>query len=419
MPWFAVSCEVWPQPEPTVVFIPPPTPTPRAGSLYTVRSGSIVDMVRVRGRVAATKEAFLFFGREGWLKTLKVKPGDQVSQGDLVAELNDPDLNRQVADAEYFLNRSRLELTQAKEGRLEKTRLSLSRAKVSLGRIDAEMESAKVTAMRRKTLKDRAYGHYLEVAWKQNRETVGALNALEDREVEYLEAVAKQKMLEADRQVASLDIAVLEKELENATLEVAILESAAAYRLRLLEMTRERLAETRIEAPFSGVILAVETKLGDRINPFETIGSIADPSHLQVEANVPEADAGNVSVGQSAVVTLDAYPQSRLSGKVTQIAVKASMWQGKSVYKVTIEFDDADKVRAAVRMGADVGIATITKNNVILVSARAIYSDGAEKYVDVVSPGKMEKVRIETGITDGNHTEVLRGLAAGQVIRIP
>ncbi|MBI2910212.1 MAG: efflux RND transporter periplasmic adaptor subunit [Chloroflexi bacterium] len=420
MPLFAAGCEFLPQPEPTVAFVPPPTATPAAGSLFTVRPGVIVDAVKVRGRVAATREAFLFFGREGWLKTLNIKPGDQVTEGSLIAELNDPELNRQVADAEYFVNKGTLDVFQARENRLERSRLVVERARANLQRIDAGLEAARISAAYRKTLKDRAYDSYVQVAWKENKETLDALNQLEEREMAYSEAAARLKTLEIDRQVTAVDVEILEKDLENARIQAATEEGNLAYRQRVLDLTRERLAETRIEAPFSGAILSVEAKLGDKINPFEPIGIMADPSHLQVEANVTEVDAAKVAEGMPVEITLDAFPQSKFKGKVVQVASKASMWQGKSVYKVMVDFDDSANVRAAVRMGADVSIASRTKTNTLVLPARAVYSDGIDRYVDLVSQqGRAEKTRVEIGISDGNQTEVLNGLKAGQVVKIP
>jgi len=87
---------------------------------------------------------------------------------------------------------------------------------------------------------------------------------------------------------------------------------------------------------------------------------------------------------------------------------------------VTIAFDKGQDVPAIIRMGADISIAGRSKDNVLVVPARAIITIAGQKYVEVIgADGAVERVQVQIGISNGNETEIVSGLQAGQVIRIP
>jgi HlyD family secretion protein len=103
-----------------------------------------------------------------------------------------------------------------------------------------------------------------------------------------------------------------------ATARAQVAEARAA-----LELARARLAETRIAAPITGVVLRRNTERGETAAPGVSILTILDPTDLWLRAYVPETDVGRIRIGQRAAVTLDAYPGREFPGAISEIASEA------------------------------------------------------------------------------------------------
>ncbi|MBI2304188.1 MAG: HlyD family efflux transporter periplasmic adaptor subunit [Chloroflexi bacterium] len=427
----AAGCEYIPQSEPTPVFVIPGTPTPEPGALYTVAKGSIAETLKARGRVIASQEASLYFEDSGWLKSLKVAVGEQVNRGALVAELEKPEIEFDLEDARNELELAKLakaELSLDLEDaqyELELAKLDVSIVNTELEALDAEIENAKVNIARRKTLRDRAYDNYQEIAYLvKDPEVLRRAIMLEDAESALRSATLSQQTLEIEKKRTLLGKSVKEQKVNRAQLKVNMVSAKMkkdTVKQAQLKVDRisARIQKTRLQAPFSGTIIAVDSTPGSPVQPFEPVAVIADPSLLRVEVNVAQEDIERVYVGLAAVVTLDAYPQKPLPTKVSQIAAKPTTFQGQSVYKVTMDFTEKDKAPAAVRMGGDVLFNLKIKRDVLLVPSRAILASGQQQYVEAVAGGKIDRIQVKAGVTDGNQTEVLSGLREGQVIRIP
>jgi hypothetical protein len=178
--------------------------------------------------------------------------------------------------------------------------------------------------------------------------------------------------------------------------------------------------DTQLVAPFSGVLLSVEKRVGDGVSAYEPVGVLSDPSQLWAIATIFEQDAYRVAIGQRVELVLDAYLDRTYYGTVLQIASQAVLWQGKWAYEVTIVFEDDQDIPATMRMGADMNIIVRAKENVLLIPTQAILLSAGREYVErVQANGAVQQVEIETGMSTGSETEVISGLEAGQVIRIP
>ena len=340
-----------------------------------VRRGTVAESVQARGKASAARQASLYFPVGGWVKSINVAAGDQVAQGALLAELEATDLDNALADTQYELEIARLQSAQSKSYFEEINKLKMAQLRVQLSEMDRQIAA----------------------------------------EGEHPKLLA----LHAQRSLIDLDMQIQEAEAQKAQADVQMAEMEVKYRETLVARATGQLEKARLYASFSGLVVSIDAKPGDQIDPYQSIGTLADPTQLQIEASVPEAQIFSVALGQPASIGLDAYPKANLTGKVKQIASKATIWQGKSVYNVTIAFDRPQEVPLAIGMGADVTINTKIKEGVLLVPTAAIYSDGRHSYVDVVDGGLARKAEVQTGISSGSQTEVVSGLEAGQVIRVP
>jgi len=398
-------------------FVPPPTPAPSSGQTYTVAYGSIVEAVETRGRVVAKQEASLVFPLGGALKAVHVLPGDQVKAGALLAEIDAPEAERAALEAQFDVESAEAGLKIAEAG-LQSAQLALKQARTLADSTSATLAANELARAE----------HEYEQAWEEWDKAVHRWweppEATEpytwtlqlrawDREAAQLRLADVRRSLRENR--ARLELGVARAELDVALAEIEVKRARA-----LNELAAEQLASTQLKAPFSGIIISLEKRAGDWVSAYEAIGVIADPSELWVVATVPEEDIAQVTAGRPVSVRLDAYPDQVYTGTVLQVASQAIIWQGKSAYEVTVAFDEGQDVPATIRMGADVTITGRSRENVLVVPARAVITIGGRAYVERVGEdGGLERVEVQTGVSNGTETEIVAGLQEGQEIRIP
>ncbi|MBI4307959.1 MAG: HlyD family efflux transporter periplasmic adaptor subunit [Chloroflexi bacterium] len=228
-----------------------------------------------------------------------------------------------------------------------------------------------------------------------------------------------QQIAEINRQVARLDTVIQQRQQEVNQADLAAAEREVKYREGVLQRLLERQEKSRLRASFSGVVLSMDRKVGEEVRAFDPVGVLADPSRMQVEATVLEADRSKVEPGQMARVLLDPYPLVEHIGTVLSLSSKPTLWQGQRAYTTTIAFAPSEQVPRAIRIGTDVTIVTRAKQQAILIPYRAVTSDGVRQYVDVLEGGKTRRVEITTGITSNLEVEVASGLSVGQTIVLP
>jgi RND family efflux transporter MFP subunit len=419
---FLVSCT---PPGANVVptFVPPSAQNLPPGTTVTVVRGSIIETIETRGRVMAELEAPLMFPVGGTLKAVHVSPGNVVNKGTLLAELDAP-------EAEQDVQMARLDLALA-EMRLSVAELQLALARLptepSQPPVDVELLRAKIALERAQAAVDQARDEYLKAldrvweppdvadayAWELHlREQDSQLAEAELTLIQYQRAQARAATLQA-RESMSTTLAIQELQVEMARIGVerARLQSAWAS---------EQVSSTLLVAPLSGVIVSIEKRPGDDVGAYETVGTIADPSELWVVATVLDEDVDRITPGRPAEVRFDLYPSKAYTGTVLQMVGHSTIWQGNSAHEVTIAFDRTQVVPAVFRMSADVYIPGRSREEVLLVPTDAILTIGGRAYVEAVAEDHdIERIEVQTGITDGVNIEILSGLHEGQVIRMP
>lgn len=179
-----------------------------------------------------------------------------------------------------------------------------------------------------------------------------------------------------------------------------------------LENAEEDLAGTTIKAPIAGKVLSVAGAVGSRATAsgsgFVVLGDVAD---MQVKASFPEADASGLKVGQKATVTLADRPDETLSAKVTQVDPIGTA-DGQMVrFGALLAFD---KVPGDVLSGqsANVRVETESVANVLYVPAGAVHGST----VKVVRGATTEERQVEVGLRGDQYAEIRSGLAEGEEV---
>jgi len=201
--------------------------------------------------------------------------------------------------------------------------------------------SGYVVPSRRATLGSKASGRLVEFELREGEKvSEGQLVArLEDKDL-----AAERTRLAVDRENLARQ---LERRRELMAKGFVSKEEFEALEAQLrsaeasLQLADARIAETRIPAPFEGVILERHCELGDMIQPGKSIVTLADVSGLFAEVDVTEGQIGRVYVGQRAKITLDAAPDRAYAGTVSQVFPSAVRQKG--TVRVRVRFDEPDE----------------------------------------------------------------------------
>jgi hypothetical protein len=204
---------------------------------------------------------------------------------------------------------------------------------------------------------------------------------------------------------------------------------------------------TTLKAPLAGVVLAVNGKVGESSgNTSSSTGSttssgtgtsgntssaastaatsagngfitIANPSQLEVTANIAEADAAGLQLGQQATVTFPATNDTA-TGTVTQITPQSTVTNNVVLYPITVSLDGAPP---GVKTGSTASLAITDgqATGVLEVPTAAITTVGTNHTVTVQRGGTQTVVPVGVGLTGVTTTEITSGLQAGDVVVLP
>ena len=387
----------------------------------TVRKRTIIELVNASGKVYPEVEVKVSPDISGEITELTVAEGDTVKKGQLLARI--------YADV-YNIQKN-----QAASG-VAQSQAQVANSTAALAAQKAQMEQAKKTYdMQKKLFDDKVIS-----------------------QSEFNVADANYKAAVANYNAAAQGIRGGQ----------AGVQSAVAN----LQKANTDLSRTAIVAPMDGVVSLLNVKKGESVagNSFNVgteILRIADMDKIEIRVDVGENDIPKVKLGDSALVTIDAYSDRKFKGIVTQIASSnngastsnalASATNDVTQYKVYIRIlkesytDLLGKGTFPFRpgMSANADIQTRTQMNVLSVPINAVTTrdkndstgaavtadkkkdeaeikanESASSTVDDMevvvfvkdSANKVSKVKVTTGIQDINYIEITSGLQPGQVV---
>lgn len=195
-------------------------------------------------------------------------------------------------------------------------------------------------------------------------------------------------------------------------------EAAVASAQASVDLINAEIGQTIIAAPISGTITVDNADVGETAAAGSPLISMISDTEFQMVDYVSDADIAKVKVGDPVSVTLDAYQSgSSFPAHVIQVDPAATIQNGVSAYKVTLQFDQNDPL---IQSGMT-GSATITtgmQNNALSVPTSAVITEGTSTFVLVKSPAGDKQVQVQTGIeSEAGMTEILTGLSSTDLVR--
>jgi len=273
------------------------------------------------------------------------------------------------------------------------------------------------------------------------------LAALSQAQAVYDNAVNQKNYTKTiyDRQKTLYDSQVISRsDFDDANFNYETAKSTVTQRLSDLQKARTNLSYADIHSPIDGVVLSRTIDEGQTVAASlstPTLFTIAkDLKQMQVEANVDEADIGQVKEGQRVSFTVDAYLEDEFDGVVTQVRLNPTVTSNVVTYTVVIKADNPD-LKLKPGLTATISIYTLELNNVLTAQAKAInfkptpaelaaYNEQQNITVQprterptnrdngsVVwvygSNGEIKAQKVTLGASDGVNVQILEGISEG------
>ena len=243
--------------------------------------------------------------------------------------------------------------------------------------------------------------------------------ALARREADRAESLLNQKLVSSER-LDQLKTDAKLKGLSCSQSEAMRQHAEAAEQLAQIQLNN-----TRLYAPFSGTIAAVNGEIGEIATPsppgIQTPPAIEliDDSCLYIEAPIDEVEVSRVEVGQQTRVTLDAFRGQIFNGAVSRTGTRVSALekQARTLDIEVILVNPPEEVKLLVGYSADVEIVTGHADPVVRVPTEALL--GGNQIVRFNSQSsRLEKVAVEVGLSNWSWSEIRSGIQAGDQILV-
>ena len=223
---------------------------------------------------------------------------------------------------------------------------------------------------------------------------------------------------------------------ENARLTYDKARQTVASSKENVQKAQTNLGYATITSPIDGVVLSKSVEEGQTVaasfNTPELFTIAQDLTDMRVIADIDEADIGGVKEGQRVSFTVDAFPDDKFEGEVTQVRQQATTESNVVTYEVVISAPNKD-LKLKPGLTANVTIFTLEKNNVLAAPAKALrfmpneaLLSKDQKIEDVEVPTKVWTMEgntfkahaVQTGTTNGITTEIVSGISEGTEVLV-
>lgn len=345
-------------------------PAPVVVSTVRAPKRDLVDRIELTGAITADEQVTVYAKVSGYLKSLPFDIGDHVKKGQLIGELEVPEMTTAVAE---------------KRAALVKARAAWEQARAAVDQGHAQADFAQINYQRLKNIHDR---------------DADVLPAQDVDQARAGQGVAVGKVKNAEAQVKVAEAAV-----SSAKAEINTLTTLMAY--------------ARIEAPISGIVTQrfvdpgalIQAAASSRTQAAPLV-SIAKVDRVRVVVDVPEPSAPFVRTGTTASVRVvssaDSFP--------VRVARTAGVLDPSSrTLRVEIDVPDAgERLRPGLTARVSLELRKIA--GAVTVPVAAVRAQGSERSVFVVIEGKAKQVQIKAGMESPDWIQIIDGLKGGEEV---
>jgi RND family efflux transporter MFP subunit len=355
-----------------LVASPSPVNSTKADSAQRVevvrpRRVTVARRLQTNATLEAFEEADLFAKVSGYLSDVRVDIGDHVKAGQVLAVIDIPEMEQELAEAKAQL--------ESKQSSLEVARRQLDHYKANVALQNALLKLREELG---------AAGHYTS-----------------DRTLDEVRANAE---------IAKADLGVAEA---NRALAADQVNVAAAS----VEKIKTLLAYTQVVAPFDGVVARRLVNRGDLVQAATatrttpSAGSLFTVQRIdtiRVFCDVPENEVPHLRIGDPAIVKPAGFDGKPFTGRVTRFSLRLDP-ETRNM-RTEIDLPNPDE-RLYPGTYAEVWLEMNRRPDALTVPAAAVGSDGDGNFVYTVTDNRITRLAVNTGLTDNGRIEVTTGLS--------
>ena len=417
---------------------------------YTVPVESEVFTLRItaNGKIVPFQSVNLSPKTAGTLVRLLVEQGERVKKGQLLARMDNTNLEGQLIQARATIDQAQARIKELKAG-TRKEEIEQAKARMARAEVDflqskqnqpqqiQESNNQVSDAMTQLKLADERYERF-KVLVEKGAETRDRLSESErdytsavfrlDEAKRRLERTKIQTAAEISQSEAALYEATQAYQLAQAGPRPEVIQQAEAdlqQALGQMVIVRNQLLDTEIKAPFSGIITQKYASEGAFVTPTTSASSTSSATStsivalargLEIIAEIPEVDIGKIKENQVVDIRADAYPDQIFKGRVRLIAPEAIVEQNVTSFQVRVQVQTGqDRLRSG--MNTDLTFLGETVRDALVVPTVAIATQKGQTGVYIPDEDNQPEFKpITIGSSIQDKTQVLDGLKRDETI---
>ena len=347
----------------------------------TVKRGPMVREVRGTGTLVPEDIRWISATSSGTVERIVLRPGRTLQAGEVILELTNPQLQQELQDAEFKLSAAEAGLKNLR-AQLENEYLQMQ---ASAAAVEAEYRKALLQAdVNEQMAKDHLVSDF---ALRQSRLDADQLAIRND---------ISRKQLVSNRDSMPARIAVQQSDVDQAR--------------AIVSLKRRQASDLHVRAGFPGVLQLVPVEVGQQVSPGTNLARVANPSLLKAEVKIPETQAKDIQIGQSASVDTR---NGLIGGRV--VRVDPSVQNGTVTVDISLEGTLPKGARPDLSVDGTIELERLT--NVLYVGVPAVAQEqSSTNLFRVGADGIAIRVQVKLGRASVNAIEVLSGLNAGDQV---
>lgn len=356
-------------------------------SFARVLRENLTSSVPTDGRVEPLEWAVARAQRQGAVKTILVKDGEHVSQGQELARLDTSELEAEREQAQAGIDQAQAQLQILMSG---------GRA-ADLAKLNGDIEQTKLSLTQARA----DYAQYQDMLSKK----IATQDEVTQR---------KRKVDDLEQQLASLtkQREALVTPADKSAAE-ASLKSAQAKK----HLAEEEIAQSVVRAPIEGEIYQFDLKPGAFLNPGDAVASIGRLDRVKVTVFVDERDLGRVRRGMPVRITWDALPGRTWDGVVDKLPEQVVAKGSREVGEVQCVIENPGRdLRPGSNVNVDIRAESV--ENALTIPKEALRNENGQEGVYRLNGMTLEWRPLKLGIENVTRAQVLEGLSDGDAVAL-
>lgn len=406
--------------------------------------------VSANGTVKPERSINISPKNSGVLRRLLVNEGDIVKAGQILAYMDDSNLQGQLTSARGQLAQAQANLQKAEAGNrpqdIAQSQAQLDEAQANLRRIESGNRPQDIAQAQARLSSAQANFNKAEDNFRRNQQlyeaggislqTLNQIRAdLDSAQAQVNEAQQALALQQAGSRQEDIDqaratvrqrqeaLALLQAGTRREDIDVARAQVMSAR--GALQNIQAQINDTIIRAPFDGLVtrkfadpgaFVTPTTAGSDVSSATSSSILSLASVNEVVTNLAETNISQISLGQPVSITADAYPGRTFTGKVSHIAAQAVVVQNVTSFEVRVSLEDPENLlRSGMNVEAEFQVNQV-KNALVVPTASVVRRENGTGVFVMGANGEPVFTRIETGVTENNFTEVKSGLTGDEEV---